>query len=106
MIRGVGIDIVSIARIAKAMEHNSFVRRILRDDELIASPTAEWVAGRWAAKEAIAKAYRDPLAWHDVFVSPMRKAPLEARILCSPSSLVHVSISHDDGFAAAIALIQ
>jgi len=64
MVKGIGIDIVEITRIKKAMDKNSrFVKRILTENEYIHYTTLpterrklEYVAGRFAAKEAYAKA--------------------------------------------------
>jgi holo-[acyl-carrier protein] synthase len=62
MIVGIGTDIVSIARIQDTLDRHGaqFAQRILSDDELIAlndvKVPAAWLAKRWAAKEAFAKA--------------------------------------------------
>jgi holo-[acyl-carrier protein] synthase len=64
MIAGIGTDIVSIARIRDTLDRHgaSFAQRILSDDEFVAlnnvkeAVAAAWLAKRWAAKEAFAKA--------------------------------------------------
>lgn len=64
MILGIGTDIVTIARIAQSIERfgDSFLQKILTPNELAQMPTqnkkrqAEWVAGRFACKEACVKA--------------------------------------------------
>lgn len=62
MIVGIGTDIVSIARIRDTLDRHGaqFAQRILSDDELIAlndvKEPVPWLAKRWAAKEAFAKA--------------------------------------------------
>jgi holo-[acyl-carrier protein] synthase len=62
MIYGVGTDIVSIARIEETLDRHGaqFAQRILSDDELLqlndVKTPAPWLAKRWAAKEAFAKA--------------------------------------------------
>ncbi len=56
MIVGLGIDIVEVARIAEAMKNPRFIERILTPIEREFCTTPQKVAGRWAAKEAIAKA--------------------------------------------------
>ena len=106
MIHGVGIDIVAISRIELAMKRAGFLPRILRPDEMRDEPSPEWVAGRWAAKEAIAKASPISLRWHDVRISPARDRVPLAEILVDAGLQVHLSISHDGGFAAAVALVQ
>ena len=63
MISGIGIDIVEISRVKDGIEKlgSAFSNKILSNEEiqLIPSNTQkqyEFIAGRWAVKEAIAKA--------------------------------------------------
>ncbi len=62
MIHGIGTDIVSIPRIRKALERHgeAFARKILTDEEwqsfVHSGQKASFVAKRFAAKEAAAKA--------------------------------------------------
>src|SRR5438093_2914460 len=76
MILGTGIDIIEVARIRSALEKfgQRFLQRILHPDEiaycfLYKSP-APHVAARFAAKEAISKAFGTGigrhLAWQDM----------------------------------------
>ena len=61
MITGTGIDIVNINRIKKNLEEHSekFIVKILSEEEIKIIPSVrreEFIAGRFAAKEAIFKA--------------------------------------------------
>ncbi|MCI7239786.1 holo-ACP synthase [Aerococcus suis] len=63
MIYGIGIDLVELDRIEQAMQHSQFLRRVLTVEERKMcsqiknySQQVMFVAGRWAAKEAYAKA--------------------------------------------------
>ena len=63
MIKGIGLDLVELARIKKAMNRSEkFQQRILTERELIIFETlsvsrkVEFLAGRFAAKEAYSKA--------------------------------------------------
>lgn len=62
MIVGIGTDLVSISRISAAQERTAerFAQRVLGPQELERYPTValphQWLAKRWAAKEATAKA--------------------------------------------------
>jgi holo-[acyl-carrier protein] synthase len=63
MILGIGLDVVEIERIAKIIERtNKFSMRILSERErikyesLLAEKRVEYLAGRFAAKEAYSKA--------------------------------------------------
>jgi holo-[acyl-carrier protein] synthase len=78
MIYGIGTDIVAVARMARALERHGerFARRILAAGELeafrAAVHPARFLAKRFAAKEAIAKAlgtgFSQGLALHDISV--------------------------------------
>ncbi len=64
MIKGIGTDIVSIERIEQVLSKNAekFCARILHANELEDLPEnhkmqSHFVAKRWAAKEAVAKAF-------------------------------------------------
>ena len=66
MLLGVGCDIVEIVRIKRAMEKESFLRVLSEQerklfDRIPKERRAEWLAGRFAAKEAVIKFLRMPL---------------------------------------------
>jgi holo-[acyl-carrier protein] synthase len=115
MIR-VGTDLVSITRIEEARDRFGvrFLNRYLHETEgSLATPPAS-LAGYWAAKEAIAKALGcgigSELGFHDIVLEKDAKgAPsfrlsetAQTRFPIRESSL---SISHDGGFAIAVAVI-
>ena len=59
LVRGIGVDIVKLERVEAAYERfgERFARKVLSPDELATSVmTAFFIAKRFAAKEAIAKA--------------------------------------------------
>lgn len=110
MVVGVGIDIVEISRIEKAMRRGSFVRRILTEREEVYCTSPQRVAGRWAAKEAILKAIgvqfrmqdieilNDPLGQPHVVIRDPNFDLKRLKIL--------VSITHERGHAAAVAVVE
>lgn len=116
MIFGVGVDIVDIARIARLLKkYPSFPDRILHKSEVGRSP--DYVAGRWAGKEAIAKAIGSGLN-HNCRMSEMSilnnqsgrpyvslygatEAQLNA--IC-PGYSIFISIAHDN-YAIAYCVI-
>jgi len=61
MIKGIGTDIVEIARIKRLMENSHAIDRLLtaKEAELMSSRAKphEFFAGRFAAKEAVSKAF-------------------------------------------------
>jgi holo-[acyl-carrier protein] synthase len=123
VIRGLGIDVVEVRRIEEAMENPRFVDRILTADERPAVITPPFLAGRWAAKEAVAKAVTLRLRWHDIeilndshgkpyvrFAAPdhhdptMTLAPALVEAGYRVASQIHISISHERGIASAVAI--
>ncbi|MBN4069293.1 MAG: ACP synthase [Alkaliphilus sp.] len=76
MIKGVGIDIIEVDRIKKAIERNDrFLSRIFTDREISLyiskGSKLTTIAGKFAAKEAVSKAlgtgFRD-IKWKDIEV--------------------------------------
>lgn len=110
MIVGLGIDVVSIERIRVAMENPRFLRRILTERELAMELTVERVAGRWAAKEALSKALPKLQNWHDVEIeNDDAGAPVAVVVgagIVEPGLNLLVSISHESGYAAAVAVVE
>lgn len=104
MIRGVGADVVQVERITKAMRNPRFVRRILTEAERAHADSAVFVAGRWAAKEAIAKAMGCSLSWQDVEVLPGANGAPVVRWRNGWSRRIHLSISHERSVALAVAI--
>lgn len=112
MIERVGIDVVEVARIAKAMANPRFAEKILTQEEIQQLETVSpmRLAGRWAAKEAIAKAVSTQLTWHDVVIFNDSAGQPHATILSPQFNIqthrVHLSISHERGLAAAVAVLE
>jgi holo-[acyl-carrier protein] synthase len=128
MIIGIGTDLVGIERIARVLQgrHGEmFLRRVLTKNELAMLETRsqqptrvnEFVAGRWAAKEAIAKALGCGIgamvAFSDIEVlgnelgQPIgRLSEIAQRRLGSQQQRIHISISHAEGWAIAYAVIE
>lgn len=113
----IGTDIVQINRIEKALTQfgGKFKKRFLLPQEIdIVKKTAS-IAGFWAAKEAISKALGcgigSELSFHDIIITKdSRGAPIfslsmeaQKKHKIKESSL---SISHDGGFAIAVAVIS
>jgi holo-[acyl-carrier protein] synthase len=106
MIKAVGIDVVETARILDAMEGNDrFASRILTPREMERPVTPAYLAGRWAAKEAVAKAVGTHLTWQDVeILEGDGGRPMVSFLDRRPTGTVHVSISHDKTIASAVAV--
>ena len=107
MILAIGVDIVQVSRIREAMQRESFASKILTPNELKLSRTPQFVAGRWAAKEAVAKAVGTHLAWHDVEILANEDGkPIATVSGLSADCQVHVSISHEKDHAVGMAILE
>jgi len=114
MVTGVGTDIVEVDRIRESLDrHPGFRDRVLTaaEQEICFSggDPAERVAGRFAAKEAVAKALGRSLGWQDVEILADELGKPVVRLLNGASSAaggsrVMVSISHCRAYAVAYAV--
>ncbi len=120
MIVGIGIDIVEISRIAHALGRfgHRFAARILGPKERRDPITPLFLAGRFAAKEAIVKAigtgFSGGIGFHDLEIAPsalgqptvrLHQAAV-ARLQALGGSTIHLSISHSRDYAVAVAIIE
>lgn len=115
MIDGIGVDIIEIPRIARAVLRRRFVTRVFTPAEAAycecGSRSAERFAGRFAAKEAIAKALGRSLNWQEVEILPLRSGKPEARLSGAAAGRLAgrrllVSISHCHTYAVAQAVVH
>lgn len=110
MIIAVGVDIVEVARIEEAMKNLRFLERILTPSELKLATNVQFVAGRWAVKEAVAKAVSVRLTWQDVEILPDENGRPTAHVknasFNSETDRLHVSISHERGHAVGLAIFE
>ena len=109
MIVRIGVDLVSVHRIREAMKRGSFVGRVLTPGEQDRDLTPEYVAGRFAAKEAVKKCLPQIGSWHGVAVltgpSGEPVVRLSAGVLAEGQTL-HVAISHERENAVAVAVLE
>ena len=103
MIAGIGTDLVEVARIEAALENPRFLERLLTPAERALGETAEWVAGRWAAKEAAFKCMPSLRSWQDVRVLAREDG---APYIEGPPGTWWVSITHEGGFALAFVVLE
>jgi holo-[acyl-carrier protein] synthase len=115
MIKGIGVDIIEINRIEELVTKNEkFIHRILTEAEKDAymllndRRKMEYLAGRFAAKEAFSKAmgtgigknlqFIDIEVSQDSFGKPFISKPF--------ATGVHLSISHSKDYAVAQVIIE
>jgi holo-[acyl-carrier protein] synthase len=124
MILGVGIDIIEVARISASLEKfgERFGERILLPDEMAYCLSHKhpppFVAARFAAKEAISKAFGTgigaSLGWRDMEIA--HKPTGEPFVIlhgkgkelfaARGAKRLLVSISHTDQYAAVTAVLE
>jgi len=116
MIVGIGIDIVELKRIKQIMERQpKFIDRVLSKEEkekffqLPEMRKIEFLAGRFAVKEAYAKAMGTgigkDLSFTDIQIhNDERGRPFVPSD--GPQHSVHVSISHSKEYAVAQVIIE
>jgi len=124
MILGTGIDIIEVARIASSYEKfgERFVNRILLPDEIKYSldhrKPAPFLAVRFAAKEAISKAFGTgigaQLGWQDMEIR--RKESGEPFVVlhgkgaelfaARGAQRLHITLSHTENYATAMAILE
>jgi len=124
MILGTGIDIIEVSRIQASYERfgDRFVQRILHPEEirycLSHRVPGPFLAARFAAKEAISKAFGTgigaQLGWHDMEVG--RKESGEPFVILHGQGKellekrggkqILISLSHTQEHAAAVAILE
>lgn len=124
MIVGIGVDIVEIGRIGDLLERyrDRFTHRVFTGEEIRyaekGGKIAERLAGRFAVKEAVLKAFgtgkSGGILWKDIETVRGTKGKPEVKLYGMASnymnkmngSKVLVSIAHDGGNAIAFVIIE
>ena len=115
MIVGVGVDVVEVVRLERALERTPSLRdRLFTADEQHAT-RIESLAARFAAKEAVAKVLGAPgLPWVEAEVvtedsgRPVLVVRGEVAEAAAAMGIVrwHLSLSHDGGIATAFVVAE
>ncbi len=121
MILGIGIDLCEVRRMAAAIESGGFLERFFTDEEQSyirgrGKGMAESAAGHFAAKEAGLKALGCGIAHplteisvtHDELRAPrfVLTGGALARMRSLGGETMHLSITHTDSVAAAVAVLE
>jgi holo-[acyl-carrier protein] synthase len=121
VIVGVGIDVVAVSRFALALDRTPALaeRTFTAAERVTASGrprSAESLAARFAAKEALAKALGAPggLRWHDAEITVAEhgkpviavRGTVAARARQLGVTRWHLSLSHDAGIAGAVVVAE
>lgn len=122
MILGVGVDIVEIRRIKEALDRNdNFLDKLFNKVEIEYLKTRnlrpEYVAGRFAAKEAVAKAlgtgfrgfnFRDIVIDRTALGKPIVTLKGKSKLIAQKRGgyKFHLSIAHGEDNAIAYAVLE
>ena len=113
---GVGVDVVEVARLARALARTPALAGRLFTEGERATRRSESLAARFAAKEAVAKALGAPggLRWTDAEVvnDPSGRPRLVLHGGVAEEAALqgittwHLSLSHDGGVATAVVVAE
>jgi holo-[acyl-carrier protein] synthase len=115
MIVGIGVDLVDIARFERTLERTPRLKeRLFSPAEQLLKPRS--LAARYAAKEALIKALggSDGLHWTEIEITPepsgrpwftLTGTTAEA-VADRGITVLHLSMSHDAGFATAYVVAE
>ena len=125
MIIGIGTDICKLDRIDKLLcgdKKEAFLKRTFTEIEISSLPSEQralsYYAGRWAAKEAIAKCFgsgfRDKCRWLDISIlrnecgAPSVELSGKTAETAKQMNIdhIHISISHEKDYAVAFATAE
>ena len=116
MIKGIGIDIIELDRVEKILNKTPhFCERILTSEEktVFNSLSAqqrrvEWIAGRFAAKEAFSKALGTGIGKEFSFqsISILNDGNGKPVVHHHTDLIVHISISHSNTHAIAQIILE
>ena len=122
MIKGIGIDIIEIERIDRAIKNTkSFLEKVFSDKEIdffySKKLKVESIAGNFAAKEAVSKALgtgirgfnlKDIEVLRNELGAPIVNLHNNAKVLALKLHVrkIHVSISHNKSSAIAYVLLE
>ncbi|ANE45434.1 4'-phosphopantetheinyl transferase [Paenibacillus swuensis] len=128
MIIGIGHDVIEIRRIDRTLQQrygDLFMRRVLTQaeydyaQEKANGRLTEFVAGRFAAKEAVVKAFGSGIGrktgFQDVEIMPdeqgkpvctLSESALQRLGMANVPLHIHISITHSESLASAFSVIE
>ena len=112
IIAGIGVDVVEVSDMKKIRFKKRFAEYFLTAREMRSIPAgrgvAQYLASRFALKEAVIKAFPGKLSPLDFYVE--KNGPRPGVVFVHPARnkkyFVHVSITHTARIAAAVALVH
>ncbi len=117
--KGIGIDIVEVKRIAEKIRDEKFLRRVFTPAEIEECQklaySAQAFAARFAAKEAVGKALGTgiggKLSWQDIEILRSETGSPTVNLSTSAIEQLHnptikISLSHTDSYAVAVTIFE
>ena len=108
---GIGVDIVDIQKFEKItyLKKPSFYKKTFLPSEieycLKFKKPAEHFAGKFAIKESVKKSINEPLSFLEIETYHSKSKPMVRVNGCNDFSF-HISLSHEENFAIAIAISE
>ena len=119
MVKGIGTDIIEIDRIEKAINREAFLTKMFHNREIeyfkMRNMKPEFIAGRFAAKEAVYKAlatgWQEVLSWQDIEIfnestgMPVVTMCGKLKKFLADDKSLKISISHSKNYVVSVAII-
>ena len=119
MIKGIGVDIVEIKRLDKAFnkwgerfQEKVFTPGEIQNSQLKGRAKLTYLAGRFAAKEAVFKSLEEGITWQDIEILAAKNGKPYLHFGKKMKEVINkkgiknilISISHDNNYAVAQAI--
>ena len=110
MINDIGVDIVNIEKLNNVINTKpNFLKKVFTENELKlankSKDSLEFYAGRFAAKEAIFKAFGPTIEFCDIEILRDTSGKPIPKILNHPNVTIKLSLSHDGNYAIAFCIM-
>lgn len=106
MIKGIGVDVVEISRMERALTIPGFIKSTFSEREInnAHGNRAEYYATRFACKEALFKAIHKRMDWR--LIETLNHEDGKPYILMEGDDIIHISISTEAGLAVAYCIVE
>lgn len=106
MIKGIGVDIVQISRIAQSLSIPNFIQSTFTQNEIknLHGDKATYYATRFACKEAVFKAIGEPKDWR--LIETLNDKDGKPYIVSYEGYKIHISITTEAGLAIAFCVVE
>jgi holo-[acyl-carrier protein] synthase len=111
MIIGIGTDIIKVSRVQEKLASKILTKEEISLYEAFNSESRkqEFLAGRFAAKEAVIKALTSPdqiITLQDIIILPNAHGKPHVLVCKMTDITIHISISHEKDYAIAFCIAE